>query len=198
MPSPRTSNGHASAATARMLSLPPSPFERVFSIGRQHAFAVFVGAFLFASVVHGSVGVALVNKKAKDDQTATEIIDVDISEPEQKKEEPPKEEPLPPDPEPVPTAPVAMSPKAPDEAKPDDKPPPPPLAGAGNLLTANDENSQNSEDVPEFVTDPNGKEYVGGNTIVGGGDQVGKPGGVASGVPCGGPGQPSCGTGTAP
>ncbi|GAC1366915.1 MAG: hypothetical protein NVSMB47_18140 [Polyangiales bacterium] len=168
----------ATTASAR------SPFERVFAIGRRHGLEVLLVCLILAGGVHGALGAVLVHKKAADDEAVAEIVDIDITTPAPAKtEEPP---PPPPPPEPVPTAAVATSPRAPDD-KPTLAPPPPPLGALGKLL-ADDKPVEKKAGEPEpytFNTDPDGKEFSGGTSGVGGGPDPGLAGGKTGGVPGG-------------
>ena len=162
-----------------------SPFERVFSIGRRHTIEIILSCLLLAGMAHGAVGVALVNKHTED-ATQYDVIDIEL-EPDKKEEEKPKEPP-PPQPEPIadPASTAAMNPKAPDVVKAQDAPRP--QAGSlGNLLAQKaDPNDPKTKDDPyTFETDPDGKEFAGGTSQIGGGDKPGLPGAVASGVPGG-------------
>jgi hypothetical protein len=165
-----------------------SPFERVFTIGRRHSLEILISCFLVAGMAHGAVGVALVNKRAVDEKEY-DIIDVELGPSDDKKEEEKaKEPPPPPPPEPTvdPASTAAMNPKAPDNAKPDNNPRP--QAGSlGNLLAQKaDPNDPKTKDDPyTFETDPDGKEFAGGTSQIGGGDKPGAPGAVASGAPGG-------------
>ncbi|MEO7094657.1 MAG: hypothetical protein ABI175_15475 [Polyangiales bacterium] len=163
-----------------------SPFERVFTIGTRHSIEILISCFLVAGIAHGAVGVVLVNKRAVD-EVEYEVIDVELS-PEKKEEDKPKEPPPPPPPEPTvdPASTAAMNPKAPDVARPQDNPRP--QAGSlGNLLAQKaDPNDPKTKDDPyTFETDPDGKEFAGGTSQIGGGDKPGAPGAVASGAPGG-------------
>src|SRR5438309_2023841 len=63
-----------------------------------------------------------------------------------------------------------------------------PQAGSlGNLLAQKaDPNDPKTKDDPyTFETDPDGKEFAGGTSQIGGGDKPGAPGAVASGAPGG-------------
>jgi periplasmic protein TonB len=164
-----------------------SPFERVFTIGRRHSLEILISCFLLAGMAHGAVGAVLVNKRAVDEKEY-DIIDVELPAVDDKKEPEKPKEPEPPPPEPTvdPASTAAMNPKAPENAKPDNNPRP--QAGSlGNLLAQKaDPNDPKSKDDPyTFETDPEGKEFAGGTSQMGGGDKPGAPGAVASGAPGG-------------
>jgi len=109
----------------------------------------------------------------------------------------PKEEPPPPPPPPEPDPTPAPQPVVPQEAKPDNTPPPP-AAKVGNLLTSNDDKPDDpNQKTYDFVTDPNGDEYGSGNAAKGGTADHGGPGAAASGKP-GGTGTGGTGSVAAP
>ena len=200
--SSQASVGAASATPAfRPHLVPPpapahEPFARVFSFGESRRGALFTALFtLMALSIHtGAVAGALVVRDYIKAHTTyeppQEIVDVDIS---NVKEDPPPPAPAvtapppPPEPPPVPTADVAASPKAPDDSQTKD-PPAAPLGqlGANLLATDVDKNDPSTKDDPYvFSTDPDGKEFSGGTSGVGGGPLPGVPGGKAYGVPGG-------------
>lgn len=183
----RTVGPHAVSAAkgVGVGSIALSPFERVFTIGRRHSLEILISCFLVAGIAHGAVGAVLVNKRAVDEKQY-DIIDVELPPEEKKEEDKPPPPPPPPEPTVDPASTAAMNPKAPDIAKADNNPRP--QAGSlGNLLAQKaDPNDPKSKDDPyTFETDPDGKEFAGGTSQIGGGDKPGLPGAVASGAPGG-------------